>query len=104
MAVDEMDSERKAREENMKMAEYMRKQRIFWRTKEMLIHQKYQDKIKLMKKQMSNNSYMHDKMNQLETTNQVFKQNLMFTQQSLASAEKVIEKLNEEIKKIEADR
>jgi hypothetical protein len=41
MAVDEMDSERKAREENMKMAEYMRKQRIFWRTKEMLIHQKY---------------------------------------------------------------
>jgi len=34
----------------------------------------------------------------------VFKQNLKFTQQSLASAEKVIEKLNEEIKKIESDR
>jgi chromosome segregation ATPase len=104
MAAKEMLSELQAREENMKMADYMRKQRIFYRTKEMLIHQKYQDKIKLMKKQMSNNSYMNDKMNQLETTNQVFKQNLMFTQQSLASAEKVIEKLNEEIKKIEADR
>jgi hypothetical protein len=38
MAEDEMISERKALEENMQMADYMRKQRIFWRTKEMLIH------------------------------------------------------------------
>jgi len=41
MAKAEMLSEQEAFEENMKMAEYMRKQRIFFRTKEMLIHQKY---------------------------------------------------------------
>ena len=57
-----------------------------------------------MKKQLSNNSFMWDKMGQQETNEKVLKQELLYTQQSLAAAEKVIEKLHEEIKKSEADR
>ena len=56
----EMYSEQEARFELANMVEVMRKQRLFWRTKEMLMKQKYQNKINLMKKQLSNNAYLWD--------------------------------------------
>ena len=71
----------------------MRKQKLFWRMKEMLMQQKYQNKINLMKKQLSNNSYLWDQMAEAEKREKILKQELLFTQQSLAAAEKVIEKL-----------
>ena len=58
----------------------MRKQRLFWRTKEMLMKQKYQDKINLMKKQLSNNSYLWDQMAESEKREKIIKQELLFTQ------------------------
>ena len=82
----------------------MRKQRLFWRTKEMLTKQKYQNKINLMKKQLSNNAYLWDQMAESEKREIILKQELLFTQQSLSAAQKVIEKLQEEMKKVEADR
>ena len=82
----------------------MRKQRLFWRTKEMLMKQKYQNKINLMKKQLSNNAYLWDQMAESEKRETILKQELLFTQQSLSASEKVIEKLQEEMKKVEADR
>ena len=56
----EMYSEQEARRELASACEVMRKQRLFWRTKEMLMKQKYQNKINLMKKQLSNNAYLWD--------------------------------------------
>ena len=82
----------------------MRKQKLFWRMKEMLMQQKYQNKINLMKKQLSNNSYLWDQMAEAEKREKVLKQELLFTQQSRTKAEKVIEKLQEEMKTVEADR
>lgn len=38
----------------------MRKQRLFWRTKEMCMKQKFQNQINLMQKQLTNNSYLWD--------------------------------------------
>ena len=57
-----------------------------------------------MKKQLSNNAYLWDQMAESEKRETILKQELLFTQQSLSPAEKVIEKLQEEMKKVEADR
>ena len=46
-----------------------------------------------LKKQVSNNSYLWDQMAEAEKREKILKQELLFTQQSLAAAEKVIEKL-----------
>ena len=70
----------------------------------MFSSQKYQDQINLLKKQLNNNSYLWDQMAESEKREKIFKQELLFTQQSLSSAEKVIEKLQEEMKKLEAER
>mmetsp|Transcript_44771 Transcript_44771/g.59459 ORF Transcript_44771/g.59459 Transcript_44771/m.59459 type:complete len:164 (-) Transcript_44771:1958-2449(-) len=99
-----MYSEQEARFELSRACEVMRKQRLFWRTKEMLMKQKYQNKINLMKKQLSNNAYLWDQMAESEKRETILKQELLFTQQSLSASEKVIEKLQEEMKKVEADR
>lgn len=61
------------------MCETMRKMRVFMRTKEMLANQKSQNEINLLKKQLSNNSYMWDKMSQQETNEKVLKQELLYT-------------------------
>ena len=72
-------SELSCRRELQQMTVTMRKMRVFMRTKEMLTKQKYQNEINLLKKQLSNNSYMWDKMSQQETNEQVLKQELLYT-------------------------
>lgn len=76
----EMYSEQEARFELARVCEVMRKQRLFWRTKEMLMKQKYQNKINLMKKQLSNNAYLWDQMGESEKRETILKQELLFTQ------------------------
>ena len=75
----EMISEQEARFELASCVDLMRKQRLFWRTKEMLMKQKYQNKINLMKKQLSNNSYLWDQMAESEKREKILKQELLFT-------------------------
>ena len=72
--------------------------------KEMLMKQKYQNEINLMKKQLTNNSYLWDQQAESEKREKILRQELQFSEQSLSAAEKVIEKLQEEMKKVEADR
>ena len=68
----------------------------------MIQKQKFQNEINMLKKQVSNNSYLWDQMAEAEKREKILKQELLFTQQSLAAAEKVIEKLQEEMRKYEA--
>ena len=75
----EMYSEQEARFELARMCEAMRKQRLFWRTKEMLTKQKFQNKLNLMKKQLSNNAYLWDQMAESEKRETILKQELLFT-------------------------
>ena len=76
----EMYSEQEARFELARVCEVMRKQRLFWRTKDMLVKQKYQNQINLMKKQLSNNAYLWDQMAESEKRETILKQELLFTQ------------------------
>ena len=46
-----------------------------------------------MNKKLSNNAYLWDQMAEAEKRETILKQELLFTQQSLSAAEKVIEKL-----------
>jgi len=80
MAEIEQMSELGCRRELAQMCEAMRKMRVFMRTKEMLTKQRYQNEINTLKKQLSNNSYMWDKMSQQETNEKVLKQELLYTQ------------------------
>ena len=57
----------------------MRKQRLFWRTKEMIQKQKFQNEINMLKKQVSNNSYLWDQMAEAEKREKILKQELLFT-------------------------
>lgn len=57
----------------------MRKQRLFWRTKEMLTKQKTQKQINLMNKKLSNNAYLWDQMAEAEKRETILKQELLFT-------------------------
>ena len=57
-----------------------------------------------MKKQLTNNSYLWDQQAESEKREKILRQELQFSEQSLSAAEKVIEKLQEEMKKVEADR
>lgn len=58
----EIQSERDARHELARMCILIRKQRIFNKTKEMLMMNKYQDEINLLNKQLTNNSFLWDQL------------------------------------------
>jgi len=93
MAELEMMSEQEARMELAENIVAMQKLRVFYRTKQMFMKQEFQDQINMLKKQLNNNSYLWDQMAEAEKREKILKQELLFTQQSLSSAEKVIEKL-----------
>jgi len=75
-----MDDEATARRDLYHMCEVVRKQRLYFKTKEVLVGQKFQNQINLLKKQLSNNSYMWEKMSQQENNEKVLKQELLYTQ------------------------
>jgi len=58
----EMMIEKQASYELARVCEVMRKHRLSSRPKEMLMKQKFQNKINLMKKKLSNNAYLWDSM------------------------------------------
>lgn len=70
----------------------------------MFMMKKYQDKINLLEKQLTNNSYLWDQLAESQKRERVLKKELLYTQQSLSTSEKIIEKMKEEIKQIDAER
>lgn len=57
----------------------MRKQRLFWRMKEMLWKQKSTNKVNLQAKKLQNNSYLWDQMAESEKREKILKQELVAT-------------------------
>ena len=75
----DMMDQQQARLELAQAIELMCKQKVWWRMKEMLMKQKYQNQINLMKKQLSNNSFLWDQMAESEKREKVLQQELVFT-------------------------
>ncbi|CDW83349.1 UNKNOWN [Stylonychia lemnae] len=97
-------TEREARAELAQMWDIMRKLRIFWKTKEVLTIDKYEKEIFTLKKQQTSNACLWEQLAEAEKREKVLKQELVFTQQSLAASEKVIEKLKDDLRRSESDR
>ena len=57
-----------------------------------------------MKKQLTSNACLWEQLAEAEKREKVLKQELVYTQQSLAASEKVIDKLKEDLRKSESDR
>ena len=99
-----MMSEQEARFELAQNIVAIQKLRVFYKTKETIQKQQFQDEINKLKKQLNNNSYLWDQLAEAEKREKILKKELLFTQQSLASSENVIQKLQDEMKELEAER
>jgi hypothetical protein len=107
-ALQEMDDEDvsvlEARADLARMQRSMRKMRIFWKMKEVLIAKKNEEELFTLRKQLTSNACLWEQQAESEKREKVLKQELLFTQQSLSASEKVIEKLKEDLRKSEEDR
>jgi len=65
---------------------------------------RFEREIFALKKQLTSNACLWEQLAEAEKREKVLKQELVFTQQSLAASEKVIEKLKEDLRKSEGDR
>lgn len=97
-------TELEARQELCDMWKEMRTLRIFWKTREMITKDKYEREIFVLKKQLTSNACLWEQLAEAEKREKVLKQELVFTQQSLAASEKVIDKLKDDLRKSESDR
>ena len=77
---------------------------MFWKTKEMITKDKYEREIFILKKQLTSNACLWEQLAEAEKREKVLKQEFVFTQQSLAASEKVIDKLKDDLRKSESDR
>jgi hypothetical protein len=104
--MEEIDNmtEIEARQELAEMWTEMRRLRIFWKAKEVLTKDKYERQIFVLKKQLTSNAALWEQLAEAEKREKVLKQELVYTQQSLAASEKVIDKLKEDLRKSESDR
>ena len=68
------------------------------------MQERYERDIFSLKKQLTSNACLWEQLAESEKREKVLKQELVFTQQSLAASEKVIEKLKEDLRKSEGDR
>ena len=72
--------------------------------KESLFKEKYEKKIENMKKQLTSNACLWEQLAEAEKREKILKQELLYAQQSIASSDKVIAKLKEDVKRIEHER
>jgi hypothetical protein len=68
------------------------------------IQEKMEQKLKTLKKQLTENKSLWQQLAEVETREKILKQELTFTQQCLTKSEKANELLKEELKKVEAER
>lgn len=92
-------NEREAREEIVKLQELIRKQRLMYRMKEVLIKQQYEYKIDNLKQQLTSNACLWEQLAESEKRENILKQELQKGQQEIATQEKIIERMKFELKK-----
>ena len=80
MAELEMLSESEARHELARLCTLVRTQRILYRTKEMCMQQRYQNKINTLTKQLNNNGNLWEQLCESDKREKVLKSQLLFTQ------------------------
>ena len=82
----------------------MRKNEEDLKLQNVQIREKMQEKIDILKKQLTENKSLWQQLAEAEKRENILKQELVFTQQCLTKSEKANEMLKEELKKVEAER
>ena len=99
---EEMDrlkqSEKEAREEVLTLQKYMTQTRMLQRLKEAVQKQKHDFKIDNLKQQLTSNSVLWEQLAESEKREKILKQELERSQYEIATQEKIIERLKDDIK------
>lgn len=82
----------------------MRKNEDELKLENVQIREKMQEKINILKKQLTENKSLWQQLAEAEKRESILKQELIFTQQCLTNSEKANEMLKDELKKLEAER
>ena len=86
------------------LQEKFRKLRLMLKVREIAICENYEKKIENIKTQLNSNAALWDSIAESEKREGILKQELVFAHQSIASSEKIINQLKEELKKAETEK
>lgn len=92
------DSEKEARDEVYEIMKIMRRQRMFQKMKEVLTQQRHDFKVDNLHQQLTSNSTLWEQLAESEKREKVLQQELNRLQYELATQEKMIERLKDQIK------
>ena len=91
-------SESEARDEVLKLENWIRKSRMLQKLKEAVGKQKHDYKIDNLKQQLSSNAVLWEQLAEAEKREKILKQELERAQYEIATQEKIIERLKDDVK------
>lgn len=110
LAIDQVieDNKRSTKERKKKdlviLQETIRKMRTMHQWTRLQINQNYEKHIQELKEQLSSNQYLWEQLNESQRREALLKQELSYTQQALAAAEKLADKLQTQIEDMNSQR
>lgn len=93
-----------AREELVQLHRALRNQKNFMRMKEVMMKEKHEREIFNLKQQLTSNQALWEQLAESEKREAIMRQELFFTQQSLATCEKIISKMQTELEVLQNQR
>lgn len=93
-----------AREELLQLHRALRNQKNFMKMKEIMMKEKHEREVYNLKQQLTSNQCLWEQLAESEKREQIMKRELFFTQQSLATCEKIIEKMQSKLETLQNQR
>ena len=93
-----------AREELLQLHRALRNQKNFMRMKEIMVKEKHEREIFNLKQQLTSNQCLWEQLAESEKREAIMRQELFFTQQSLATCEKIISKMQSQLEVLQNQR
>lgn len=92
-------NEKEARDEVQQLYDTITKQRMMFKFKELLTAQRHEYKIDNLKQQLTSNTTLWEQLAEGEKREKILKQEIERAQQEIATQEKIIERLKDDIKR-----
>ena len=92
------ESESEARAEVLQLQNWQRQSRMLQKLKEAVKKQQFDYKIDNLKQQLSSNAVLWEQLAEAEKREKILKQELMTVQNEVASQDKILERLRDEMK------
>ena len=93
-----------AREELLQLHRALRNQKNFMRMKEIMMKEKHERELYNLKQQLTSNQCLWEQLAESEKREAIMRQELFFTQQSLATCEKIISKMQSQLEVLQNQR